>query len=68
MNRLVLFVALCLAAGGCKEQKKMPEQQTTQIQQLTDQYAEIALTTDVTKLTENEKKMIPILMKAADLI
>ncbi|MGL5684125.1 MAG: dipeptidyl-peptidase 3 family protein [Marinifilaceae bacterium] len=68
MNKLVLFVALCMAAGGCKEQKKVSEQQTTQIQQLADQYAEFALTTDVTKLTENQKKMIPILMKVADIM
>lgn len=68
MNRLILFVALTMAVGSCKEQKKEVKQQPSQIQSLADQYAEFALTTDVSKLSENEKKMIPILMQVADLM
>lgn len=64
MKTTVLFLAAILALGGCKEAKK--ENKTSPYQELADQYAEFSLTTDVTKLTENERRMLPLLIRAAD--
>lgn len=66
MKKMTIMVAAALALGGCKQ---TPQQQAASpYQPLADQYAEFTLTTDVSKLTENEKKMLPILMKAADIM
>lgn len=66
MKKITIMVAAALALGGCKQ---TPQQQAASpYQPLADQYAEFTLTTDVSKLSENEKKMLPILMKAADIM
>lgn len=44
--------------------KEEPSQ--TEMQKKLDKYVSVKLTADVSKLTENERKMIPILIKAAD--
>lgn len=64
MKKTTLCLAVVLALGACKEAKK--ETKTSPYQELADQYAEYTLTTDMSKLTENEKKMIPLLIQAAD--
>ncbi len=64
MKKTTLCLAVILALGACKEAKK--ETKPSPYQQLADQYAEYTLTTDISKLTENEKKMIPLLIQAAD--
>lgn len=64
MKKTTLCLAVVLALGACKEAKK--ETTTSPYQELADQYAEYTLTTDMSKLTENEKKMIPLLIQAAD--
>lgn len=65
MKKLIFFLTACALLGSCKEAKKQAQ---SPYQQLADQYAEFTLTTDVTKLTENEQKMIPLMIQAADLM
>ena len=38
------------------------------IQKRLDQYAEVSLTSDVSQLSENQKKMIPLLIKSAKIM
>lgn len=66
MRKTTILLAVILAMGACKEAKK--ESKTSPYQELADQYAEFTLTTDVSKLTENEKKMLPLLIQAADVM
>lgn len=68
MKKLVLFLAVGLLLGSCKEAKKNNKQTQSPYQELADQYAEFPLTTDVSKLSENEKKMIPILIQVAEIM
>ena len=66
MKKTTLLLAVVLAFGACKEAKK--ETKTSPYQELADQYAEFTLTTDASKLTDNEKKMLPLLIQAADMM
>lgn len=66
MKQLLILLSLGIFTFSCKEAKK--EVTPSPYQALTDQYAEFTLTTDLTKLTENEKKMIPILIQVADIM
>lgn len=61
------MATIALAIVSCKEAKKSAVQPSP-LQPLADQYAEFTLTTDVSKLTENEKKMIPLLIQVADIM
>lgn len=68
-NVIAAFVLLVLIAS-CKEDKKedvsSEETDSIEIQNKLNKYVLVKLTTDLTKLTENERKMIPLLIKAAD--
>lgn len=66
MKKMVLIMAAIVALGACKEKKNNKE--TSPYQQLADQYVEFTLTTDMNQLTANEKKMIPLLIQAADIM
>ena len=66
MKKTIILLATVLSFSACKEVAK--ESKTSPYQALADQYAEFTLTTDVTKLTENEKKMIPLLIQVSDLM
>ncbi len=66
MRKLFLLLSLGIFLFSCKEAKKETKQ--SPYQPLADQYAEFPLTTDLTQLTENEKKMIPILIEVADIM
>lgn len=66
MKTAVFLLLAVLTLGACKENKK--ENQPSPYQGLADQYAEFTLTTDISKLTENEKQMLPLLIQAADLM
>lgn len=52
-----------LAFVSCKDNAKTTD---SKYKALVDQYAEYELKTDLNQLTEKEKQMLPILMKAAD--
>mgnify|MGYP003528225272 CR=1 FL=1 len=56
MKKLLLVLSLGILVFACKESKKETKQ--SPYQALADQYAEFPLTTDVSKLTENEKKIM----------
>lgn len=60
------MLALGLLGGACKETP--PQVKDSPYQKLADQYAEFTLTTDISRLTENQKKMIPLLIQASDLM
>lgn len=66
MKKLVLFLATGLMFSACKDAKK--DAKLSPYQELANQYAEFTLTTDMGKLTENEKKMLPLLIQATDLM
>ena len=66
MRKLFLLLSLGVFLFSCKEAKK--ETKPSPYQALADQYAEFPLTTDLNQLTENEKKMIPILIEVADIM
>ncbi len=61
---------MALAAFSCKEEKKeepMSEETTqTEMQNNLSKYVTVKLTADISKLTENEQKMLPLLIKAAN--
>ena len=66
MRRITFLLATLLLLGACKEAKKASDRTTSPYQELADQYAEFSLTTDLSKLTEKEKQMLPLLIEAAD--
>ncbi len=61
---LVLFFSSC--TPGTKE--KEPTEALSAIDAKVNEYAEFTLTTDLTLLTENQKKMIPILIEVANIM
>ena len=70
MKNAIITLAVLVLISSCKEEKKeyvsSEEIASTEIQNKLDKYVSVKLTTDLTKLTENERKMIPLLIKAAD--
>ena len=64
MKQILVILAAGLLLGSCKDTPKTE----SPYRELADQYAEFTLTTDISKLTENEKKMIPLLIQAADIM
>lgn len=67
MKKTLLVMMAGIALCGCKQQTQQ-QQEGSPYQALADQYAEYTLTTDVSKLTDNERKMLPILMEVADIM
>lgn len=67
MKKIIILLAVSAFFGACKEARQTPPP-VSPYQALADQYAEFTLTTDTSKLTENEKQVIPLLMKAADVM
>ena len=70
MKNTIMALTLLVLITSCKEEKKEEvsndETVSTEIQNKLDKYVSVKLTTDLSKLTENERKMIPLLIKAAD--
>ena len=66
MRRITFLLATLLLLGACKEAIKASDRTASPYQELADQYAEFPLTTDLSKLTEKEKQMLPLLIEAAD--
>ncbi|MDX1639668.1 MAG: Zn-dependent hydrolase [Balneolaceae bacterium] len=68
LNTYTLFFIFLLIVG-CADQdttQKPQEQQEMTIQQRLDQYTSFRLTSDLSVLSANQKKMIPLLAEAAD--
>ena len=67
MKTIIIFLAVSAFFCACKEARQKPSS-VSPYQALADQYAEFTLPTDTSTLTENEKQVIPLLMKAADVM
>lgn len=67
MKTIIIFLAVSAFFCACKEARQTPSS-VSPYQALADQYAEFTLTTDTSTLTENEKQVIPLLIKAADVM
>ena len=73
MNKLTLIIAV-LVVVSCKynDESRKPikqitvEQNTSNMQRNLNKYVSVKLTSDLSVLTENERKMLPILIAAAD--
>jgi hypothetical protein len=70
MKKIAVLLTIVMIANSCKEEKKEDVSNegstSTEMQNKLNQYVSVKLTADMSKLTENERKMIPILIKAAD--
>lgn len=70
MKKALLLILVTVFVFSCKEEDKKIEkpvkQETTEMQKNLSKYVNVKLTSDVSKLTENERKMLPILIKAAN--
>lgn len=62
MKKLLLALSIGALMSSCAEK------QADSYRELADQYAEFTLTSDLSKLSEKQKKMIPILMEASDIM
>ena len=75
MKKLALLLLVTVFVFSCKEEKKeeIQNEDTAEITQNSmkknlSKYVNVKLTADVSKLTEKERQMIPILIKAADIM
>ena len=70
MKKILILLLVSVITFSCKEEpkevEKPVEKESTEMQKNLSKYVTVKLTSDVSKLTENERKMLPILIKAAD--
>ncbi len=70
MKKIIVLLIVTVFTFSCKQEKKEETQNKeisqTKMQKNLSKYVSVKLTSDLSKLTENERKMIPILIKAAD--
>jgi len=69
MKNIVFVFVLIMLTTSCKEEAKEKinkEETQTEMQKNLSKYVSVKLTSDLSKLTENEIKMIPILIAAAN--
>ena len=73
MNKLTyIIVVLMIVSCKSKDESRKPvkqitiEQNNSEMQQNLDKYVSVKLTSDLSILTENERKMLPILINAAN--
>ncbi|MBK8493040.1 MAG: Zn-dependent hydrolase [Saprospirales bacterium] len=67
-NSLLLSASVLIFLTACQPGEPVTEEPTTRIDSLLAKYVSVRLTTDVNQLSEPEKKMIPLLMEAAQLM
>ncbi len=69
---IYLLISVVLFSCKPKDESRKPskqvtvEQETSEMKKNLNKYVSVKLTSDLSKLTDNEKKMLPILIKAAD--
>lgn len=70
MKRLFAFILAATLFVGCTSTSKKKGNMTekSEIQQKVEEYASYTLSTDLSVLTEKERQMIPILLKAAKIM
>lgn len=70
MKSKIIALVLLVSVSSCKEEKKEDDsneaKSTTEIQNKLNKYVSVKLTSDLSKLTENERKMLPWLILAAE--
>lgn len=70
MKQLAILLMTTIIAFSCKEKESKVEQvedeKLTEMQQNLSKYVPVKLTADLSGLTDNEREMLPILIKAAD--
>jgi hypothetical protein len=70
MKKLLVLLMVSLSVLSCKDEKKeepINEEPTqTEMQKNLSKYVSVKLTSEIDKLTDNERKMLPLLIKAAD--
>ncbi len=67
MKRLLSLFVLSSLAMSCVP-KSESGKEVSELQKKVNEYAEFALTTDLSRLSENEKKMIPILIEVSQIM
>lgn len=65
MKKLTSLVLLLCTLWACTSKK---EAEVSEMQQKVNEYAEFTLTSDLSHLSANQKKMIPILIEVADIM
>ncbi len=66
-----LFVMALFFTAACnppQKKEKNSGKKMTEIEKKVNEFATFKLTTDATKLTDNEKKVLPVLIEAADIM
>ncbi|WP_040248313.1 dipeptidyl-peptidase 3 family protein [Psychroserpens mesophilus] len=70
MKKLIALLSVLVIVTSCKEEKKeevvAEEKEMTDMEQNLSKYVSFKLTADVSNLSENERQMLPLLIKAAD--
>lgn len=70
MKKILLLVLVAAAIVSCKKEdkqaSKIEETHDTTMQKNLNKYVSVKLTSDLSSLTENQRKMLPILIEAAD--
>ena len=66
-KHLPIIAIVALMVTACETQPQQSEQEAPAAK-LSDKYAKVTLTTDVSHLSDNEKQMLPLLFKAADIM
>ena len=70
MKSINLAMVVCFALFSCKEDKRetlsVEEPTQTAMQKNLSKYVNVTLTTNLSGLTDNERKMLPLLIQAAD--
>jgi hypothetical protein len=68
---LLIGMVITLFSYSCNqanEQEQTDEPEMTEMEKKVNEFASFKLTTDLTKLTEKEKQMLPILFEAAEMM
>jgi hypothetical protein len=70
MKRILILIVVAISLFGCNSTPKKADDMKINnvIKQKADEFVSFKLTTDLSVLTEKEKQMIPLLLKAADLM
>ena len=71
MKNIALIFTTLLLFSACKQENKedvTKEETQTEMQKNLSKYVSVKLTSDLSKISENERKMIPLLIKAANIM
>ncbi|HMB99717.1 MAG TPA: hypothetical protein VKN14_01645, partial [Flavobacteriaceae bacterium] len=69
MKNIALIFTILILFNSCKKENKQEvtkDTTQTEMQKNLSKYVSVKLTSDLSRVSENERKMIPILIKAAE--